>query len=141
MQKQASLTGLMARATRLYKAKVNATMQENGIDLSSEMCGVLLELQEKDGQHLQQLADIFKKDKGGMAKIIKSLERRSLISRMRDKGDRRQKHITLTSKGFATCDEINPIIRSLKQSTLNHMAEDDLETMRRALLTMVGNLE
>ncbi|AYD47041.1 MarR family winged helix-turn-helix transcriptional regulator [Arachidicoccus soli] len=141
MQNKLELTGLLARTTMLYRMKINALLFENNIDLSSEMCGTLIELWKADGKSQQELADTLHKDKGGMTKIIKNLERRTLIICPVDKTDRRQKKIQLTSKGKELQKEVEPLINKLRLGALEGIASQDLDITDNVLKSIILNLD
>lgn len=140
MQNRLQFTGLLARTSLLYKMKINALMAAKHINLSSEMCGVLVELWKGDGKSQQELADTLHKDKGGMTKIIKSLNQRELVTRSLDENDRRRKKIKLTQKGQLLQQEVEPLMNTLRQTALENISSEDLKNTEKILNTIVGNL-
>lgn len=140
MLEEVNLTGLLARTSLLYKKKLNALMEARGINLSSEMCGTLVELWKCDSRSQQELADSLQKDKGGMTKIVKSLEKRELIKRTRDPEDGRQKKIELTTAGSALESRVEPLLNDLRQSGIKGIPAENLAVFRESLLCMMTNL-
>lgn len=140
MQNRLQFTGLLARTSLLYKMKINTVMAFNHINLSSEMCGVLIELWKGDDKSQQELADTLHKDKGGMTKIIKSLDRRALITRSLDGTDRRRKKIKLTNKGKQLQKEVEPLMNKLRESALENITSQDLNHTEKILTTIINNL-
>lgn len=140
MQNNVGLTGLIARTSHLYRMKLNSLMNQNNIDLSSEMCGVLIELWKMDGRSQQELADTLHKDKGGMAKIISGLEQRKLIIRPVNDSDRRQKIIQLTQKGKRIRQKVEPLINELRKSALKNLNSNDLQHADSVLNAIIHNL-
>lgn len=136
-----SLTGLIARVSRSYKSRFNAVLNELHIDLSSEMCGVLVELWQEDGQFLQDFADTLKKDKGGMTKIVNSLEKRGLIRRVEDKVDRRRKKIFLTQKGIDLEQKLRPLIIEIRTKSLVGISAEDKTQLENSLYQIIENLD
>lgn len=141
MQNKVSLTSLIARTSRLYKTAVNIALKTHHINLSSEMCGVLLELWKSDGKSQQELATTFKKDKAGITRIVKSLAKRGLISSTQDPIDGRRKKITLTAKGKALQNQVEELIGNLRQEVLAGINKSEQEATEKVLYKIVTNLE
>lgn len=141
MTARSQLIGLMARTSRLYKMTLNAVLAENGIDLSSEMCGLLVELWREDTRSQQELALTLKKDKGGITRLVKSLYRRDLVYPETDPSDRRRKKICLTSKGKALKETIAPLLHKLRGAVLQELSDTEIKTMEKLLDRMVGNMK
>jgi len=141
MTPRSQLIGLMARTSRLYKMTLNAVLAENGIDLSSEMCGLLVELWREDARSQQELALTLKKDKGGITRLVKSLYRRELVYPETDSSDRRRKKICLTSKGKALRETIAPLLHKLRGAVLQELSDTEIKTMEKLLDRMVGNMK
>jgi len=136
-----SLISLMARATRLYRAVLNDLLAKHGINLSSEMLGVLVELWQSDGLSHQELSQRLKKDKGGMTKLITSLERRALIVRQPDPEDGRRKRVFLTSTGQALHQQVQPLVHKLRQFTLDAIPAEQQAKTKETLAKIIANLE
>src|SRR5699024_11533895 len=120
---------------------LNAVLAENGIDLSSEMCGLLVELWREDARSQQELALTLKKDKGGITRLVKSLYRRELVYPETDSSDRRRKKICLTSKGKALRETIAPLLHKLRGAVLQELSDTEIKTMEKLLDRMVGNMK
>lgn len=141
MTSTTSLTGLLARVTRLYRMTLNATLTEKGFDLSSEMCGILVELWENDNRSPQDLAQTVKKDKAGISRLLRSLHQRKLISVVQDETDLRRKKIRLTQKGLALQTNLKPVLLSVRQQTLADISVTEIEQSKAVLLQIISNLE
>lgn len=135
------LTGLMARTSRLYKAELNALLARKNFNLSSEMCGMLVLLWEEDHKNQQELADLLKKDKGGITRIIKSLQSRNLLKSIKDKEDLRVNKIVLTDEGRALRVDLEPIIQELRRKALLHISPEQQEKTKAILYQIITNLE
>ena len=74
-------------------------LQKNGIDVTPEQYLVLDILWDNQPLSQQKIADMIQKDKNSVTKIIDSLEKKNLVSRIVDKNDRRINIIKLTEEG------------------------------------------
>lgn len=141
MPNHPSLISLMARATRLYRAVLNDLLVKHNIDLSSEMLGVLVELWQNEGLSHQELSQRLKKDKGGMTKLINSLEYRHLIVRQPDAEDARRKRVFLTTKGRSLSQHVQPLVHKLRQFTLGDIPTEQQVQTQETLAKIITNLE
>ncbi len=134
------LTAVMARTSRLYRIRLNQKLSENNIDLSSEMCGTLLELGKKEGRHQKELANTLFKDKGGITKLLKSLAKREYIFAKVDKIDTRHKKIYLTEKGRLILKKAMPLVKEVRAQTLNGIEHTEIIQTRKVLEKVINNL-
>lgn len=78
---------------------IGAKIKEHDLDISFEMLEIMACLWRKDGINQQEIADITIKDKSSITHLINQLVKRSLVSRVEDGRDRRNKLIHLTKTG------------------------------------------
>ena len=86
-----SLGYAMGRATRALGALVNHNFATAGYDVTCEQWSVLVNLGKKNGQSQQELAGLICKDKTSVTRLIDNMEKHSLVVRIPDKSDKRQK--------------------------------------------------
>lgn len=139
-QAEVPIMALLARVSRFYKTKLNAVLVEQGLDLSSEMYGMLLEIAAHEGCSSQDLAFVLYKDKGGVTKILKRLYQRGLIVVVANKEDRRVKNIFLNEEGKKVLRVAKPIVECLRNETLAGISEENLRLMHYSLATVLDNL-
>ncbi len=140
MDQDRAITAIFSRTSRLYRMRLNATLTEENIDLSSEMCGMLIELGKEEGKTQQELGQILFKDKGGVTKILKSLAKRGLIYAKEGTSDKRYKNIFLTHEGKKVLSKVQPIVQELRAFTLKNIDKNDINLTREVLKKMIHNL-
>ncbi|HLR37371.1 MAG TPA: MarR family winged helix-turn-helix transcriptional regulator [Chitinophagaceae bacterium] len=140
MEKGMPLTAVMARTSRLYRIRLNQKLSDHNIDLSSEMCGTLLELGKKEGRHQKELATTLFKDKGGITKLLKSLSKRAFIFAKADEIDKRHKKIYLTEKGHQVLKKAMPLVEEVRAQTLNGLDNVEIIQTREVLEKVISNL-
>src|ERR1700685_3438205 len=106
-----SLGYAMGRATRTLGALVNRNLARAGYDVTCEQWSVMANLGKKNGQSQQELAGLICKDKTSVTRLIDNMEKHSLVVRIPDKADRRQKLIYLTKKGKDLQEKLVVIIQ------------------------------
>ncbi len=62
---------------------------------------------------------------GRIANILKALEKKDLISRLRDGGDKRKVHVRLTEKGVQRALELRQQLREERKNLLTWLGEED----------------
>ena len=141
MNYEPRITFLLSQSISLFRMKLNARLAETGINLTSEMCGVLQVLWREDGKRQQDIADFLSKDKGGIAKIINGLEQRQLVRRITDRNDARNKLITLTEEGREIRKKVSPLINALHDEMLAGSGEKDIDTTKKILQKIINHLK
>ena len=92
-----------------FKQYLSAIFAKHGYDLTPEQFLVLDTLWDDGVLSQQELADILKKDKNSVTKLIDALERKRLVERIPDKIDRRLNLIHITELAKSMKDNITDI--------------------------------
>jgi len=112
-----------------------------GIEITTEQWSVLACLWTKDKVTQQDLCDLTSKDKPSMTRLIDNLELRNLVTRVADHNDRRTNLIHLTDAGNALKQKATEIVQQVATKTLNHISEEELNTIRTVLKKIMSNLQ
>jgi len=115
--------------------------KKSGIDLSSEMCSLLIALWNEDGINQQQLAASLKKDKGGITKTINHLLQRKLIKKTRIKQMAATTLFTLLPKAKPLNKKIMSIIADVNKVSAKNISVQQLNESIAMLQQMIKNLE
>lgn len=116
-------------------------LQKNGIDVTPEQYLVLDILWDNQPLSQQKIADIIQKDKNSVTKIIDSLEKKSLVSRIVDKNDRRINKIELTKEGRDLEKIATEVAIKFMNDTIQDIDKQDLDTFVKVMHQMKNNLE
>ena len=134
-----SLGYAMGRATRSLGALVNRNFAQAGYDVTCEQWSVLVNLGKKNGQSQQDLAGLICKDKTSVTRLIDNMEKHSLVVRIPDKSDRRQKLIYLTKKGRDLQEKLVIVIYQTLLEAQKSIKLKDLETCKQVLHQIYEN--
>jgi len=104
---------------------LNHALKEYGIN--STQLGFLFEIHEKNEINQMEIAKNCIINKGAVARSLKDLEDKELISREIDNSNRRQNKVFLTEKGKDTLFKIKKIIEKWDEETHESL---DLETKK-----------
>jgi len=132
------LTGKISSA--INKTFLRAFANE-GIEISTEQWSVLACLWKKDKVTQQELCDLTSKDKPSMTRLIDKLEKRNLVTRVSDHNDRRTNLIHLTDAGNTLKQKATEIVQQVATRTLDHISDEELNTVRTVLKKIMTNLK
>jgi len=134
-----SLGYAMGRATRTLGALVNHHFAAAGYDVTCEQWAVLVNLGKKNGQSQQELAGLTCKDKTSITRLIDNMEKHSLVVRIPDKSDKRQKLIYLTKKGQDLQEKLVMVIQKTMHEAQKAIKPKDLEICKKVLHQIYEN--
>lgn len=85
----------------------------------------------------QQVCNALAIDRSDMVRIVDDLEERELLTRSRDKKDRRKHTLHLTKAGRAACAESATIVESAIDSAFRPLTKKERHTFRRLALKVL----
>ena len=130
------------RFSRFYTKKIGL-LSEAILDspYSLTEARVLYELAHSDGKNPTELAADLELDAGYVSRVVKSFEKRGLVSRERSTTDRRKVRIRLTSEGMATFESLNAGSRSQIEGLLSGADAGTQERLVAAMRTIERELD
>lgn len=123
-----------------FKQYLSAIFAKHGYDLTPEQFLVLDTLWDDGVLSQQELADILKKDKNSVTKLIDALERKRLVERIPDKIDRRLNLIHITELAKSMKDNITDIALDCANQIIKDIPEEDLNVFVSVLNKMAENM-
>jgi DNA-binding MarR family transcriptional regulator len=140
-QNKQDLTGfLLSRSTNLIWKHLTRNFAKAGYDITPEQYSILLKLNSKNNLSQKEVAEATSKDKVSITKIVNSLEKRNLVKRISDNGDRRIKRISLTNKAKRILPKLNESANETLNTALRNMDKKELETFKLVLRNIQLNL-
>ncbi len=138
--KEEHLGFLIGMTAIALKKKMNHNFSRAGYDITPEQFGLIMHLNFFNGSSQQELAEKSKKDKVCITKLIDSLEKKKLVSRMPDDVDRRIKRIYLA-------EDVKKNISLFYQTAVNTMEEvtlgipmEEIEALKSTLKKIYKNI-
>lgn len=110
-------------------------------NLAPEQNLILMLLWEKDGLNQNEIAEILKKDKTNIARMVFNLEQKGFIHRVCGEQDRRLLRVFLTSKGKELGDQVIPIAEEFNDLVCKGISDEELMEVRRILSKMCANVQ
>ena len=119
MELKNTLGPFLGKTSKMIGCLINDILLENGVDITREQWLVLLKLHQNDGQSQIQLAHVTERDKTSLTRLIKIMERKELVVRIKDKKDKRINLVFLTNIGKSKFLKALPLM----QQTINKLQE------------------
>jgi DNA-binding MarR family transcriptional regulator len=126
-----------------YQQIRSATYKEflgHGLELTPEQWIVLVQLWTKDGQSQSALSELTLRDAPTMSRILDTMQKGGLVTRVVDEEDARSRLVKLTQTGKALQAKLVPVAKRLVARLEQGISERDLETTHKTLAKMLANL-
>ena len=135
----AGLGTLAAGVRRLLKQALWARLAPYG--LSPQQLWVVLVLHQKGPSSLHPLAQRVWMDDPTASRVVKAMVERGWLTAQPDPRHGRRILIDLAPTARPKADELQAIAAELRESMAMGLSQEEQATLRRGLLTMIGNLE
>lgn len=110
-----------------------AQLQLANSGVTTDQFLLLSSLAEEDGLRQKDLVDLSGSDSSTIAAMVKILEKKEMISRVRDVNDGRAFQVYLTEKGRQKQKELIPAVAGLRSTISNAIPKKDQEVVLKAL--------
>lgn len=129
---------LAACKLKQYTALV---LKQNDVDLTPEQF-LLVDLLWNHGSMSQQkLADLMQKDKNSITKLVDGLEKKQVVTRCKDKNDRRSNLVSTTKKADAMKQDAKEKGISMLEDVLEGISEVELRNFLGTLDKITKNMD
>ena len=105
-----SIAPWIGKTEKLMGIFMRDAFNKAGIDITKEQFIVLAELDQQDGIMQKNLADITERNKGSLARLINTMEKKNFVARIPSDEDKRINCIHLTRQGREAFKKVQPII-------------------------------
>jgi len=94
---------------------------------------VIANLGRYPGLSANQVAERSAMDKVTVSRAVAGLERKNLLQRVRDDGDKRRSHLTLSTKGQEVYGEIAPLALGFERDLLTALTSEEVIQLDRII--------
>ncbi|MEQ6121530.1 MarR family transcriptional regulator [Reichenbachiella sp. MALMAid0571] len=98
-----------------------------GLELTKTQLIILRILSKNDGQPQQNLAFLAKRDKTSLTRLINTMERKKLVTRVQSKDDKRINHIYITQNGQGLLKAAVPIVKKAVEEIQKGITKEEIE--------------
>jgi DNA-binding MarR family transcriptional regulator len=132
----------LGHTAKMMKACLTNVLQENRFDLTREQWIVLKILHEDfEGFPQNDLAQITKRNKASMTRLIDVMEKNHLVVRIGSTEDKRKKLIYITKTGKEIFQQTKPIVLNYIHNIEKGLSQEEKETLINILKKIRLNLE
>jgi len=110
-------------------------------DITLEQWGILNALWSKDGITLKELSAKVNKDHTNLSRIVDKLEKKELLRRSLDPGDRRALRLEVTEKGRDLQKDIVPVAEQVIEQEVQGISMEEQELLKTLLRRMCDNVQ
>ena len=139
MSEQEPVGLLIGAARRRIKQAVGHRLRGHG--LTPQQFWVLINVSEREGLALRDLAERLRLDHPTTSRIVSLLRRRRLMRMGGHPGDRRRCRLGLTPRGRELVDQLRPLAREVREAVVQGMSAADQDRLRRLLRQVMANME
>ena len=115
-------------------------MKRKGMDLSLQQMIILKILNEEDGRPQQDLAIVTERHKASLTRLLSTLEKKQLVTRIPDQVDKRINRVYLTEQGKQQLQSTYPIMREVMKEMQKGLDKTALQTTIKTLQKIQSNL-
>jgi len=136
-----ALGHFMGRTTRAMSRMLQNVIANAGYDITIEQWVIIANLNRKNGQFQQQLADNTYKNKTSVTRMINALQKKGLVERVSDQEDLRQKRVFLTQKGAQLYEKLRPLAMQVQEKATQGIDSEEMEYCKNILLKIYDNID
>jgi len=130
---------LIGAARRRIKQAVGHRLR--GYGLTPQQFWVLVNVREREGLALHELAERLRLDQPTTSRIVALLRRRRLVRMGGHPGDRRRCSLRLTATGAALSAHLYPLVREVREAVVQGLSAAEQDRFRRMLRQVMANME
>ncbi|MDR1055506.1 MAG: MarR family transcriptional regulator [Prevotellaceae bacterium] len=131
---------LTGKVSLVINRALTRSFKAAGIDITPEQFTVMAYLWRNDGITQQEICTVTNKDKTSMTRLIDNLEKQNLVFRIVDRADRRSNLIHLTQNGKNMKVKTSEAALLITKQALNGVSNEQLDTCRVVLKTVLTNI-
>ncbi|MEQ8325014.1 MAG: MarR family transcriptional regulator [Vicingaceae bacterium] len=132
---------LLERTVRQLRRFNQRELSNKGIDISGEQWVILKRAHESPGLSQKEIAESTYKDPASVTRMLDLLEKRGLLKRMADEGDRRSSSIYTTEEGNNFVESVLPLAAEMRAFGLRSISKEDQKIFMEVLNKIYFNLE
>lgn len=134
-----SLLFLINRSSTLARQEFEARLRK--LDLTPAQWAVLIRLSEQDGLNMTELGHLLYFDKPTTTGVVNRLVKKKYVKKVKNRKDRRVTHVFITDAGKDALGPVEPILTYYRENFLKGISEEDYETAKDVLRTVIKNIK
>lgn len=130
----------LGKTSKMLRVFMKANFLKHGFDLTHEQFVLIAHLYHKDGMMQKDLAFITERNKGSLARLINTAEKKNLVARIPSTEDKRVNQIYLTTQGKTVFEKLKPVLDDCEANVQEGLTKKEIATMISILEKIQKNI-
>ena len=128
----------LGKTSKMLSLFMKDRFAEHGFDLTREQFILLAHLYHFDGLMQKELAFITDRNKGSLARLINTMEKKNFVARIPSTEDKRVNRIYSTKLGRSVFEKLRPVLEECDEFIKKGLTKEEIE-MTIAVLQKIQN--
>jgi DNA-binding MarR family transcriptional regulator len=129
----------MDKAIRTYRVFAQKKLRANNYKITIDQWLIIKSILENPGISQQDLGEIVFKDNASVTRMIDLLVKSDYLDREVNPNDRRKSNLKVTGEGKAIIENVQNLVLQNRQTALNGVSAEALETLNQTLNQIIDN--
>jgi DNA-binding MarR family transcriptional regulator len=135
-----SLMPRLGKTSKMLRTYMKINFSEHGFDLTHEQLILIAHLYHEDGIKQKDLAFITERNKGSLARLVNTAEKKNLVARIPSTEDKRVNRIYLTKQGRCVFEKLKPVLDECEAKVKKGLTQTEIKTMISVLEKIQNNI-
>jgi len=135
-----SLLPWLGKTSKMLKMFLKVNFSAHGFDLTHEQFVLIAKLSHEDGIKQKDLAFLTNRNKGSLARIVSTAEKKNLVARIPSKEDKRVNRVYLTKHGRGVFEKLKPVLDECDEQVKAGLTKKEIKTMIYILQKIQKNI-
>ncbi len=136
-----SVAPWVGKTAKLMSIFMKETFAKHALDMTKEQFILLKVLNDQNGVIQKDLAFITERNKGSLARLISTMEKKNFVARIMDTEDKRINRVHLTAHGQKIFLQTQPIVQTCIKQAQKGLTEEEIKTTIAVLEKIQKNLQ
>lgn len=130
----------IGKTAKMMAIFIGDRLKRKGMNLSLQQMIILKILSEEDGRPQQDLAIVTERHKASLARLLSTLEKKQLVTRVPDQVDKRINRVYLTEQGKQQLQSTYPVMQEVMKDMEKDLDKSALQITIQTLQKIQSNL-
>ncbi|MBX2871505.1 MAG: MarR family transcriptional regulator [Saprospiraceae bacterium] len=130
----------IGKTAKMMAIFIGDRLKQKGMDLSLQQMIILKILNEEDGRPQQDLAIVTERHKASLTRLLSTLEKKQLVTRVPDQIDKRINRVYLTLQGKQQLQSTYPVMQEVMVEMQEGLDKTALQITIQTLQKIQSNL-
>lgn len=108
--------------------------------VTPKQCGIISVLDSQRGTTQKELAEFIDKNQTTVVRMIHSLERKGIVKKTFNDGDRRSHYLFLTEKGEDLKNTLLPVVKDAHDFVMSNLSTEEIQQLKSLLNKLYDNV-